>query len=129
MTVAFYACEEGFGATEIKIHIQAHGQMIEVVRDKESDDFLLSAVLILHKRKLQTAIATLVIGLDDFTSAEDERLLLHFGTSGHGEMYLLPRHIVRRVKRTGACQDAEHVIDGIVAHVMGRPCLPSPAHP
>ena len=47
---------EGFGTSEIQVHIQAHGKMVLVVGDIELDNLRLLIVLHFHKGKDEAII-------------------------------------------------------------------------
>ena len=49
-----HACEIGFGRSERKEHIQAYGQVILIVGDEETYEFVVLAVLALNKREDET---------------------------------------------------------------------------
>ena len=106
--------EEGFGGAEAEVHVEADGDVVEVVGDVEGDDLTLFVLVVVpHRGEDKASVGdAAVVHLEFLLTAIDEDFVGDAVAVGHLKVYLLAFAIVGSVKSARADKHTEHVTDG-----------------
>ena len=111
--------EKSLCDSEAKEEVEAHGSMVVVIGDVESDNFLFLLTLILNEGKDEAAIGNTCRFHGELLLAPvDERLVGHFVAIRHLETQVLPLAKVGGIEGTSAEYHAEHIEDALLGAVL-----------